>query len=265
MASTETQPLLASQPNDTEEATAAAAEDTTSSPPPVPETEPLLGRPGDALQKDDAPMINNLYLGTGLLAQAGAVLLLVLIWAGVFVHPTLPLVTPHPLLQSLGVFTLTQAILILQPTNTPTAKLLGARAHAALHLLSFLLFTAGISIIETNKQVNHGDHFHSVHGYLGAATGIVLLLQYLFGFLMWAVPAVFGGVERAKASWRYHRYAGYVVLLLVLATVITATDTDYNKGVLKIKTWSVAVAVVLIVAGVFPRIQLAKLGIQRAR
>ncbi|KAK3683765.1 eukaryotic cytochrome b561-domain-containing protein [Podospora appendiculata] len=256
MASIETQPLLATEPD------AEAAAPTTS---PPTESEPLLGRPGDALQKDDAPMINNLYLGTGAVAQAGGVLLLVVIWGCVFLHPTLPLVTPHPLLQSLGVFTLTQAILILQPTNTPTAKLLGARAHAALHLLSFMLFASGVAVIETNKHVNRGEHFHSLHGYLGAATGIVLLAQYLFGFFMWAVPAAFGGVDRAKATWRYHRYAGYVVLLLVLATVLSATDTDYNKGVLKIKTWSVALAVAMIVLGVFPRIQLSKLGIQRSR
>jgi hypothetical protein len=30
------------------------------------ETEPLLGRPGDATQKPDAPLISNLYLGTTL-------------------------------------------------------------------------------------------------------------------------------------------------------------------------------------------------------
>lgn len=34
------------------------------SPAPAPsESEPLLGRPGDATQKPDAPMINNLWLG----------------------------------------------------------------------------------------------------------------------------------------------------------------------------------------------------------
>ncbi len=27
------------------------------------ENEPLLGRPGDAIQKPDAPIVNNLYLG----------------------------------------------------------------------------------------------------------------------------------------------------------------------------------------------------------
>jgi cytochrome b-561 len=185
-------------------------------------------------------------------------------WAAIFTHPIIKLFSPHPLLQSLGIFTLVQAILILQPTNLPETKKLGARAHASLNLLSFLLFVAGTAMIETNKILNHGVHFHSAHGYLGVITALVLLMQYIFGFLMWGVPAVFGGVDNAKALWKYHRYSGYLVLILVLVTVISAVDTDYNRNVLDIKYWSIIVSVGLIVAGIFPRIQLTKMGIHRA-
>ncbi|KAK4212188.1 cytochrome b ascorbate-dependent protein 3 [Rhypophila decipiens] len=228
------------------------------------EYEPLLGRPGDAIQRQDAPMINNLWLGTGWLAQIGAFFLVATTWSGVFSHPLLALVSPHPLLQSFGVFLLIQAILILQPTTTPQAKLHGQRVHAGLQLLSFLIFLTGVTIIETNKHVNHMDHFHSVHGYLGTATVVLLVFQYTFGFFMWAVPSVFGGVERAKATWKYHRYGGYALLILVLATVISAVETDYNKGVLDIKMWAIGLSVGLILVGVFPRIQLFKLGFHRA-
>lgn len=228
------------------------------------ETEPLLGGPGDATQKPDAPLISNLWLGTGWIAEAGSVLLVALIWAAVFLNPLLPLFSPHPLLQSLGIFTLTQAILILQPTWAAETKLLGARAHAALQLLSFLLFAAGVSVIEANKIRYSGEHFHSVHGYLGVVSASLLVVQYLFGFLMWGVPAVFGGVDNAKALWKYHRWSGYVLYLLLLATVISATETPYNKNVLDIKFWSVVIAVGLIIVGVYPRISLTKLGIHRS-
>ncbi|KAH8899563.1 hypothetical protein GQ53DRAFT_316486 [Thozetella sp. PMI_491] len=231
---------------------------------PPTETEPLLGRPGDAIQKPNEPMLRNLYLGTGILAQAGGVIFLALIWAAVFTNPLLPLFSPHPLLQSLGVFTLLQAILVLQPTAAPDSKVVGARVHASLNLLSFLLFAAGVAIIETNKVRSGNPHFHSLHGYLGVATAAVLLVQYIFGFLIWGVPAVFGGVDKAKALWKYHRYSGYALLLLILATVTSAVDTDYNKNVLDIKLWSILVAVILVILGVYPRIQLAKLGIYRA-
>lgn len=251
-------------------------------------------------------------------------LLLAIIWAGVFTHPTLPLVSPHPLLQSLGVFTVIQAILLLQPTHTPETKLLGQRGHALLRkcssspprpapshlqrylsishhplpikqapsppfppsstdptttnrcpssreggenetdLLSFLLFLAGTVIIEVNKTVKGFDHFRSVHAYLGVATAAVLALQYLFGLTIWAVPRVWGGVDRAKALWKYHRWVGYAALLLLLATVAAAAATEYNRDVLGIKLWSVIVTEVLILAGVLPRVHLRKLGIQRA-
>lgn len=188
------------------------------------ESEPLLGRPGDATQKPDAPMINNLFLGesihdpsiqtkqlttpgTAWLSQLGAVLLLAIIWSAVFTHPTLPLVSPHPLLQSLGIFTVLQAILLLQPTTTPRAKAQGQRAHALLHLLSFSLFIAGTTIIEVNKHANNMAHFHSAHAYLGVTTVALLAVQYLFGFTIWAVPRVWGGEEAAKGMWKYRMFS----------------------------------------------------------
>jgi cytochrome b-561 len=175
-----------------------------------------------------------------------------------------PLFSPHPLLQSAGVFILVQAILILQPTWTPEAKTQGARIHAALHLLSFLTFAAGIAIIEVNKGPKKEAHFHSPHAYLGIVTGILLLGQYLFGLLLWGFPAVFGGVDKAKRFYRFHRWGGYTLFVLVLATVAAATQTPYNQNVLDIKLWSVLVASILILVGILPRVSLQKLGLRRS-
>lgn len=277
------------------------------------ESQPLLGQPGDVIQKPDESVFHNLisgtyifppppatsfpllplhtrplpketkktsdrhfhkvlnhlppYSGTGWLAQGGAVLLVALVWSSVFSNPPfIPLFSPHPLLQSAGVLAVTEAILILQPTWTASEKVVGARYHAALNLLSFALFTAGIVIIEANKfKQGPGSHFHSVHGYLGVVTGVVLLLQYAVGFLMWGVPGVFGGVEKAKAVWKYHRMNGYLLLLLILATVISAVYTDFNVNVLDIKLWALCVAIALIVLGVYPRLHPRKLGFEIGR
>lgn len=189
-------------------------------------------------------------------------LLLAEVWSSVFLHDTLPLVSPHPLLQSLGVYTVLQAILILQPTTTPAAKAEGQRAHFLLHLLSFSLFVSGTTIIEVNKRVNRLPHFHSAHAYLGVATVALLGLQYLFGFTIWAVPRVWGGEARAKAMWKYHRWVGYLALTTLLVTVAAAAETDYSKSVLRLRLWTVLVAEALIVVGVFPRVHLRKLGLQ---
>lgn len=205
--------------------------------------------------------------GTGWLAQAGAFLLVALVWSSVFSHePFIPLFSPHPLLQSLGVLAVTEAILILQPTWTAAEKVSGARWHAGLHLLSFLLFAAGVLLIEANKiRQGPSSHFHSVHGYLGVATSFVLLAQYVVGFLMWATPAALGGEDRAKAVWKYHRMSGYLLNLLLLATVLSAVYTDFNKNVLDIKMWATSVAVALIVVGVYPRLHPRKFGLDVGR
>ncbi|KUI58763.1 Cytochrome b ascorbate-dependent protein 3 [Cytospora mali] len=231
------------------------------------ESEPLLGRPGDVMQKPDESIFRNLYTGTGWLAQAGAVLLVALAWTAIFQNkPFIPLFSPHPLLQSAGVLVLTEAILILQPTWTAAEKVVGARAHAALNLLSFALFAAGVLIIESNKiKQGPGSHFHSVHGYLGVTTSVVLLVQYVFGFLMWGVPGVFGGVDNAKALWKYHRFSGYLLYLLLLATVISAVYTDFNVNVLNIRLWTIVVAAVLLVVGVYPRLHPRKFGFEIGR
>ncbi|KAL2129408.1 hypothetical protein VTI74DRAFT_7836 [Chaetomium olivicolor] len=232
-------------------------------PPPPTESEPLLGRPGDATQQPNTSMFRNLFLGTAWLSQLGAVLLLSTILYSILTHPTLPLVTPHPILQSLGLFTVLQAILLLQPTTTPETKLPAQRGHFALHLLSFSLFAAGTTVIETNKRVNRMPHFHSPHAYLGVATVALLVLQYLFGLTIWAVPRVWGGDARARSMWKYHRWAGYGVLGMLLGTVVAAVETDYVRDVLRVRLWVVLVAEGLIVAGVVPRVHLRKLGIVR--
>jgi len=129
--------------------------------------------------------------------------------------------------------------------------------------LALLQLSAGVAVIETNKSVNHMAHLHSAHGVLGVLAGTLFLAQYVFGVCMWAVPAVFGGEARAKALWKYHRYSGYALLLLLLGTVVSAAETDYVKKALEIKTWAVAAAAGFVLIGVLPRVQLYKLGIQR--
>ncbi|KAF6781720.1 cytochrome b561 [Colletotrichum sojae] len=225
------------------------------------EHEPLLGRPGDAQQPPGQFIARNLILGTGVIAQFGAVILVAMIWASVFTKDLI-LFSGHPLAQSLAIFTLVQSILSLQPTHTPDQKRTGQRIHAVLNLLAFLLLVTGITIIEYNKFLQGpGSHFHSVHGYLGVVLSIVLLLQYIVGFTMWATPQLYGGEDRAKSIWKYHRWSGYLVLVLLLVTVATATGTPYNANVLKLKLWAVIVTSLMIIAGVVPRVQKQKLGI----
>ncbi|KAG9258976.1 eukaryotic cytochrome b561-domain-containing protein [Emericellopsis atlantica] len=224
------------------------------------ESEPLLGRPGDAAQPRRGSIFWNLIIGTAAITQFGAILLFIMIWVAVFTKPV-TLFSGHPLLQATGVLVLIQSILSVQPTHTADQKRIGQRVHASLNLLALLCLIGGVTIIEYNKIVNHNDHFHSVHGYLGVITSISLALQYLVGFTMWAVPSLYGGVDNAKSLYKYHRWSGYIILVLLLVTVITATQTEFNLNVLGLKLWATILLSILILTGTLPRIQKQKLGI----
>ncbi|OGE53178.1 hypothetical protein PENARI_c008G02076 [Penicillium arizonense] len=216
------------------------------------EEEPLLGRPGDVTQKPNESIVRNLFTGTASVAQAGIWILAALVWQGVLTEP-LSFFTPHPLLNSSALLLQVQAALILQPTATPQQKLTGTRIHYAIQLLSVVLFVSAFVIIEINKGSH--PHFVSAHGILGLITYISIVLQALVGLAQFLFPTIiFGSVEAGKRIYKYHRWSGYVLLLLEMTTVVAATQTTYNKAALHIPLWGVLVSAVLILSGVSARI-----------
>ncbi|KAJ6170467.1 hypothetical protein N7485_007813 [Penicillium canescens] len=221
--------------------------------------EPLLGRPGDVTQKQNESIVRNLFTGTASVAQAGIWILAALVWQGVLSEP-LSFFTPHPLLNSSALLLQVQAALILQPTATPQQKLTGTRIHYTIQLLSVVLFVSAFVIIEINKGSH--PHFVSPHGILGLITYISIVLQALSGVAQFLFPTIiFGSVEAGKRIYKYHRRAGYVLLLLEMATVVAATQTTYNKAALHIPLWGVLVSAFLILSGVSARISKHKLGL----
>jgi hypothetical protein len=88
------------------------------------------------------------------------------------------------------------------------------------------------------------------------------VLQALVGIFQFFVPVtVFGSVDGGKRIYKYHRWSGYVLLLLEMATVVAATQTSYNIAAIHIPLWGVLVSVVLILAGKGARIKKHKLGL----
>lgn len=184
------------------------------------------------------------------------------VWASVFLSP-LNLFAAHPLLNSAGILAVTQAILILQPTHTPEQKRKGTTTHFLLNNFGLDALIAGLVVIEYNKFAHNGEHFRSPHAILGLITYISLGIQALVGFTQYYTPKLYGSVDNAKSLYKYHRMSGYVVLVLMLATVAAATQTDYNLQTLDIKLWAVLICAVLILIGVLPRIQKHKLGLPK--
>ncbi|KAK4986413.1 hypothetical protein LTR50_005319 [Elasticomyces elasticus] len=223
------------------------------------EDEPLLGRVGDASQQEGKPLYYNFIIGTAVIAQAGAWILAAIIWGSVFSHP-LMLFSAHPLLNSAALLVLTQGILILQPTHTKEQKKVGTWNHAALNEVALAAGVAGLVIIEYNKISHGGTHFVSTHAILGLTTYILLFVQAFVGATQYFVPALYGGEANAKKLYKYHRLSGYVVLVLMMATVAAATQTDFNKNVMKIQLWAVLTASAITLIGVLPRIKKQKFG-----
>ncbi|KAG9234472.1 eukaryotic cytochrome b561-domain-containing protein [Amylocarpus encephaloides] len=222
------------------------------------EDEPLLGRRGDVSQQEGKPLYQNVFMGTAVIAQAGILLLTASVWANVLLFD-LMLFSAHPLLNSVGILALTEAILVLQPTHTPQQKRQGTIAHFTLMNVAFDTLIAGLVVIEYNKGRDPHAHFKSAHAYLGVITYILLVIQALIGFTAYFVPRLYGGVENAKSLYKYHRMSGYVILVLLLVTVCLATQIDFVKTI-GIKLWAVLVCSILILIGVVPRIKKHKFG-----
>ncbi|KAG9694041.1 hypothetical protein KCU95_g3174, partial [Aureobasidium melanogenum] len=223
------------------------------------EQEPLLGGPGDASQQDGLPLYHNLVIGTGAIAQVGSWILVAIVWGAVFSNPVI-LFSAHPLLNSAAILLFTQGVLILQPTHTQKQKKHGTWAHAGLNDLALACGIAGLVVIEYNKISHNGTHFVSPHAIMGLITYILILIQALVGFTQYFVPQIYGGEENAKKLYKYHRVSGYIIFLMLLATVAAATQTGYNKNVLGIKLWAVLVAAAITLTGVLPRVKMQKFG-----
>lgn len=163
---------------------------------------------------------------------------------------------------SAGLLLLVQGILILQPTHTPKQKETGTILHSILNGACIVSLIAGLIIIEYNKFAHNAFHFTSIHGKLGLITFVFFIIQAIVGITQYYIPQLYGGIDNAKAIWKYHRFSGYVVLPLSLITVSAATQVDFNKNVLHIQLWSVIVASVLVVVGIGARIHLQKLGLK---
>lgn len=166
-------------------------------------------------------------------------------------------------MQLLGISALllqVQAALILQPTATPQQKRVGTRIHYSLQLLSVVLFVSAFVIIEVNKGSH--PHFVSPHGILGLTTYIAIVLQAVVGVVQYLLPVtLLGSVDAGKRIYKCHRWSGYVLLLLEMATVVAATQTTFNVNAIHIPLWGVLVSAVLILTGVGARIKKHKLGL----
>ncbi|PUU83805.1 hypothetical protein B9Z19DRAFT_1071671 [Tuber borchii] len=194
--------------------------------------EPLLGRPVDLVAS---------------------------VWVAVFTHRILIPFSLHPLLDSLDILFALEAIL----------RRKGTYVHAGFVILAALCFYGALAAILVQKKRAGSalsyvsslfsgmlfsrfivSHFELSHDILGVIIYSVLLVQAFIEFAQYFVPGLYGGVDNAKAVYKYHRLSGYLLLTRFLVTVSLVCFTFYGGRALNLKLWSVA-----LVGVVFPPIK----------
>lgn len=145
----------------------------------------------------------------------------------------LSLFTYHPLLILVALVLITEGIADIASQKIVSEK--SKSVHGILQGLGFTAMTFGFSVIYYNKDLNSKPHFTTVHGKLGSITFTYMLMQLFMGTLVLYVPALFGGIQRAKSMYTYHRISGYVLLVLLWVTALYGVQTPFvmtNSGLL---------------------------------
>lgn len=226
----------------------------------------LLGNPGsehDEKYYFTRDIIREAYkVKNAILVQVGLLVLLISIFIGLFTHPINVYFIGHPILNTLGLVALSQALLITQPAPlSPEHKTLGGKIHGTLNSASILLFLGGYTSIFYNKHIHKANHITTWHALFGITTYAFLGLVFLVGIAQfWTPVLVFGSVENAKKIYKYHRIAGYFTLGLISFTILLALDSDYNNNVLHIPYWSIVPAIAAIFGGLIWGLKKFKLG-----
>ena len=101
----------------------------------------------------------------------------------------------------------------------------------------------------------------SPHAILGLITYIIFAIQAIIGITQYYFPNLYGGIDNAKAVWKYHRISGYVLLVLSFVTIAASAETGTGKDTLGLKLWALIVASIITLIGVLPRIKKQKLGL----
>ncbi|KAK4513707.1 uncharacterized protein ATC70_005712 [Mucor velutinosus] len=174
--------------------------------------------------------------------------------------------TYHPLFMTTFIVLVTEGISLLQPTSTEIEKKRGLRHHAIIQTTSYLSAICGFSFIFYNKVISGKHHFESFHGKMGLFVFIYLFVQLVFGVSMALLPKqIFGSVDKAKSTWKYHRVFGYILLLLVWITAQFGVRADYmyNNLYSPHLIWLHWVSLALVFGGLYSRIRFDKWGIIR--
>lgn len=105
-------------------------------------------------------------------------------------------------------------------------------------------------------------HFISWHGILGTAVIVWTWLQVAIGIAVTSFDGrLFGGLQRAKKLWKFHRLSGYFILpSFALVLYLGAAQTSWSQmNANKLHHFAIIISLLGIITALFVRIQSSKL------
>jgi len=170
----------------------------------------------------------------------------------------------HPPAQTLAVLLFGLGILTLQPTRGAQSKARGLKRHQIIQLalgVPVLLF--GSIAMVVNKWDHGAPHFTSWHGKFGLVALIWLVVHIVGGGLsVWNNGSAFGGKDKGKAFWKWHRLSGYLLFPWLLFTIHLAggyADWVVGHTTSAQRTWIYTILPIVTIAGLFVRVRKDKL------
>ncbi|WVQ68178.1 uncharacterized protein L199_006384 [Kwoniella botswanensis] len=140
----------------------------------------------------------------------------------------------HPPMQSLAITAFLLGITPLQPPPpNSTTKKNRFKTHQSVMLgFALPLLAIGSSAMIYNKYLHGAKHFTTWHGKLGLISVIWVVAQASIGAAsVWGGGKAFGGEEKAKRVYKYHRLSGYLLITLMLFTIhLAGIHSDWANG-----------------------------------
>ncbi|KZP23676.1 hypothetical protein FIBSPDRAFT_951894 [Athelia psychrophila] len=170
----------------------------------------------------------------------------------------------HPILQTLAIVLFTYGVLTLQPTSQPATKAAGLERHQLATLLLGLpvLALGTLAIMYKKYPWPHGIAV-TWHGTFGYISILWLLVQICVGGAsVWGGGIAFGGGNKAKSMWKYHRLSGYMLLPLLIGTA--HLGGAHSFWFVKNSDWTVrtvifTLAPLVTLASVYARVRTSKI------
>ncbi|KAL7420796.1 hypothetical protein Q5752_004749 [Cryptotrichosporon argae] len=147
---------------------------------------------------------------------------------------------PHPPLQSLALAFFVLGVTPLQPPPpagglTAPTRAARLRTHQTLLLgVAVPALALGTASMWWNKHVHGAHHFTTWHAKFGLASVAWVVVQAGIGAAsVWCGGKAFGGGDKAKRVYKYHRISGYALITLFTITAFLAgaySDWAIGRG-----------------------------------